>query len=289
MSEDNNLGVKRAVDIWSLGCVYSEVAVWLCHGWKRVEEYRRQRAEEVRRKIPDGSGNLFHDGNEVLDAVGNAHSDIERTRAYGKCDDHITAKVIDELVADMILEDPGSRFHAQQLMKKSERMIQNAGESFGAHENDRLDKGPKLPPQLPPSRRHTMLPYHAPEIDYSTAAQSSRRQSLARQSLISQDEIPLTSPILNPRVPLSLNTQILPSLNIHRLSSEIQNLTPAAYKLSSRSPTRNHNARSVPSLSIEQGLKIKKREVSFGKQSWPGEDNLADLDKRDHVSLAIQI
>ena len=68
--------VKASADVWSLGCVFSEAAIWIANGCTSVEEYREQRQDECVRKLHANAGDLFHDGTVVLDAVRVAHAGI---------------------------------------------------------------------------------------------------------------------------------------------------------------------------------------------------------------------
>ena len=37
--EKSHLQVRQAVDIWSMGCIFSEVATWVTEGYSIVREY----------------------------------------------------------------------------------------------------------------------------------------------------------------------------------------------------------------------------------------------------------
>ena len=43
--------VGQSVDVWSTACVISEAAVWLRYGYRRLREYRRQRQEEINKRL----------------------------------------------------------------------------------------------------------------------------------------------------------------------------------------------------------------------------------------------
>src|SRR5271170_755216 len=91
--------ITQAVDIWSLGCIYSEAAMWIVDGYKGVVDYRRQRMAETD-KIPNfKGGDCFHDGERVLKAVLDAHKDIEQRLRRS---DYITKDVLDSIVEEML-------------------------------------------------------------------------------------------------------------------------------------------------------------------------------------------
>jgi hypothetical protein len=101
----------QAADIWSLGCVYSEAAIWIANGYKGLEEYRRQRKAEID-NIPDfDCGDCFHNGREVLKTVGIAHRNMEKRLQLS---DHITKSVIDTMVKEMLWKNDRPSVEALQ-------------------------------------------------------------------------------------------------------------------------------------------------------------------------------
>lgn len=118
--ESTKVSVPRCVDIWSLGCIYSEVATWIGHGWPRVEQYRIQRQREVERKLSDPNvGDLFHDGEKVLDAVEDSHSSVHESR---RIDDFITPRMVSDVISEM-LESQRVRLDALQVYSKAQKSL----------------------------------------------------------------------------------------------------------------------------------------------------------------------
>ncbi|KAL8792768.1 MAG: hypothetical protein Q9195_004655 [Heterodermia aff. obscurata] len=68
--------VGQSVDVWSVGCVLSEAAVWSRFGWSRLREYRRQRQEEIKQRLNREGENWFHDEYKVLETVHDIHDNI---------------------------------------------------------------------------------------------------------------------------------------------------------------------------------------------------------------------
>ncbi|KAL2680434.1 hypothetical protein Neosp_008035 [[Neocosmospora] mangrovei] len=69
--------ITPKVDIWSLGCVMSEAALWLKCGRRGLDNYRQNRVDETRtlpRFDEAGHGGCFHDGAETLRTVREAHN-----------------------------------------------------------------------------------------------------------------------------------------------------------------------------------------------------------------------
>lgn len=162
---DLRLSVKQNVDIWSLGCVFSVVATWITHGWKKVEEYQHQRRQEVARKLRQEDGDLFHDGEDPLEAV---HSSHENVKLSARRNDFITVKVLDIVIAEM-LKKHQYQLSAMQLCGKAEMVISQARAelvSYLAPSPDRESKtwtgspilGVPSPLNFDPQRRLSVLP-----------------------------------------------------------------------------------------------------------------------------------
>lgn len=155
--EDCDLEVKQEVDIWSMGCVYSEVTTWVGHGWNKVVEYRRRRRTEFKEKICK-DGECFHDGRNVLDTVKQIHSETLTNR---RVNDHVTPSVLEGLVRQMMIVE-GSRLPAKFVFEESKRIIQDAKTKLAetTHNMVQHDKChspsqtghslPLMPPNLPP-------------------------------------------------------------------------------------------------------------------------------------------
>ena len=119
--EKRRLKVKQDVDIWSIGCVYSEVATWVDQGWNKVVEYRRRRLEEMKART-NQSVHSFHDGFAVLGAVKQIHSDIVQNH---RPNDFVTPKVVEKLVTEMLLVR-SARPDARYLYDMSRRIVDDA-------------------------------------------------------------------------------------------------------------------------------------------------------------------
>ena len=117
------LAVTPAVDIWSLGCVFSECATWISRGRNRVSEYQRQRRKELHQIHGRDLGDLFHDGQKPLKAVADSHNSVKKI--CGR-EDFVTPKVIDEIIAHMLLEEKDYRSNAHQLHGASIRVTNTA-------------------------------------------------------------------------------------------------------------------------------------------------------------------
>jgi len=170
----------QAADIWSLGCIYSEAAVWIADGYSGVVEYRRQRMAEIG-KMPDFKGrDCFHNGERVLKAVMDAHKDIAlRLRRS----DYITKDVLDSMAEEMLWEE--DRPAAKALLRRAEGILSRARQKLSSSStadsstrpnssSNRSRTYPRSPPHPPPERP---LP-ERPRVSTSRA-NSTQRQSPA--------------------------------------------------------------------------------------------------------------
>ena len=110
--------VKQNVDIWSLSCVFSEVATWVFGGWHQLEEYRLRRVQETERRFRKRE-DCFHDDYDLLMTVKQSHDDIISRSA----DDPITPEVVKTLIYDMMLPREADRPSAPFVYRKTRRLI----------------------------------------------------------------------------------------------------------------------------------------------------------------------
>ncbi|OBT72265.1 hypothetical protein VF21_07968 [Pseudogymnoascus sp. 05NY08] len=118
--------VSQAIDIWSLGCVFSIAATWVVLGHKGIRQYANLRQTSIgkviqaRAKASTSSrikpqiapGEYFHDGENVLANVFSWH---EYLRSVVRRSDVITGRVLDIVEQGMIVGDAGRRINAKDL------------------------------------------------------------------------------------------------------------------------------------------------------------------------------
>jgi hypothetical protein len=196
--------MSQSIDIWSLGCVYSEVATWMASGYRGILEYRAERRSEIDRITDFLSGDGFHNGETLLDVVPKHHQDLLTSLSH---DDFVTKAVLTRMVEDM-LEVPDGRPTANQLWIKSQRILRRA-EDHRVNSTDEFSEKsrstttqssysqrPTLPPTLPPSpsitprstftasphkptnpRRPSGISAHDPNYTTTNATQQSKLES----------------------------------------------------------------------------------------------------------------
>ncbi|KAI1765769.1 hypothetical protein GGR53DRAFT_251582 [Hypoxylon sp. FL1150] len=143
---DNRVGSE--VDIWSIGCVFSEAAVWAVCGQPGLENYFQRRREETgrdQRLTENGFDGCFHNGTEPLDAIALMHTHILRSRQHW---DTMTPRIIELIRQSMLLEQMGPRKSARELLQLSGRALQEARDE--AQEREFVQEDSVLRPISPP-------------------------------------------------------------------------------------------------------------------------------------------
>lgn len=162
--EQSQLKVRQNVDIWSLGCVYSEAARWVTGGYKGVKEYRAERKSETDSIRGFKNGDCFHNGEKALTAVRNCHGMIKgRLCRY----DFITELVIDRMIKPMLAVSAGrptamqSLITSQTVLEEAQEMLEGViAKATGARDNPLRPENPPAPPVRPPG--FSQLPTEGP-------------------------------------------------------------------------------------------------------------------------------
>jgi serine/threonine protein kinase len=177
--EYTRLKVKPHVDIWSLGCVFSEAAVWLTLGKAGLEQYRQRRRSETQRIYDFHDHGCFHDGKEVLESVSDMHNEVSScvrscdfiTKAVVGSKRKGTRPLVKGLITEM-LTTKDRRFSADQVRGSAEDILKEAqtaleeAEQSPAIRSRTFPTGSKRPPPvLPTSKSDPPLVLDAPFED----------------------------------------------------------------------------------------------------------------------------
>ncbi|KAL8726824.1 MAG: hypothetical protein Q9166_006440 [cf. Caloplaca sp. 2 TL-2023] len=170
--EKSRLQVLQNVDIWSMGCIFSEVATWVIEGYPKVLEYRRRRRIEVQRKGGIDE-ELFHWDWKILESVTGILDEIV---GNSRPTDHVTARVVQRMVKWMLMEEAHSRTGANQLVEQSNRILAEAREKLHPRVTNHtvsdgiLSPDRRMPPNLPPGHgSHSLV--HGFETGVSSTSQ----------------------------------------------------------------------------------------------------------------------
>lgn len=197
-----HLDTKRDIDIWSMGCVLSEVAVWLVHGYQYLDEYRRRRSAEFHKQSGKNPADCFHDGRgNVLNFVKKTHEDLpDNFRKW----DHCTGEVLDRLVSQMIKAGPRPPAliiyeYSREIIEGVKKQMNGGSTKIGNRPFSNMGQHrPKLPPNLPPGHERKIK--HQPTSHRSTKKQSYNLTTHSIERIISHY---LTHAFLRTADPLS--------------------------------------------------------------------------------------
>ncbi|KAL2073991.1 hypothetical protein VTL71DRAFT_7769 [Oculimacula yallundae] len=124
----NKLRVNQNIDIWSLGCVYSEAVRWLADNQIGIHQYQRERKAETGETTRYGSVDCFHDGFKPLEAVRRSHeTSLNRIQSLRR-PDFITDAVV-HMIQDMLVETK-DRPTAETLWRKQGRIVDAAAKKL---------------------------------------------------------------------------------------------------------------------------------------------------------------
>ena len=105
------------VDIWSCGCVFSEVATWILGGRSGLENFREMRSQAHQNMAPQGS-DCFHDGFRLLECIAEHHASL---REQTPSDDPLTKGIL-RIIGDHMLVDKLQRYDASKLFRKANQI-----------------------------------------------------------------------------------------------------------------------------------------------------------------------
>ncbi|KAK7956993.1 uncharacterized protein PG986_006215 [Apiospora aurea] len=113
--------VGQHLDIWGMGCVFSEMASWVVGGQPERRRYCLLRKEKTPKDLEDaGYSACFHDGEAPLPLVKEYHDTILRP-SY-RIGDSKSFQVGQMVFKHMLLQDPLSRLNARQLHTRAEKL-----------------------------------------------------------------------------------------------------------------------------------------------------------------------
>ncbi|KAK3324567.1 hypothetical protein B0T19DRAFT_443976 [Cercophora scortea] len=132
-----------AVDIWSLGCILFETAVWTICGERGRSEFMRERQNDNKDKrllCENGYQSAFHDGERTLPALDRMLNRIlSRRRVF----DDLTAPLADLIFQEMLLQKPSDRLAARYLERHFTRALEQCRSTRPGQGNS------ATPPKLP--------------------------------------------------------------------------------------------------------------------------------------------
>lgn len=125
---------SQASDIWSIGCVLSEVITWIASGWDGLERFRKLR--QIRKDVlkvlhkTHSRPDCFHDGTTVLEEVRDWHRHV---RKMVRDNDFVTTQVLDLVDSSLLADDPKVRLKARYLHDKLIKIMGDAEKTDRLH------------------------------------------------------------------------------------------------------------------------------------------------------------
>lgn len=112
--------ISDTIDVFSLGCVLLEAAVWLTEGPSGVRRFRDDRRHEARRAQMEEGITCFHDGSELLDCVQAKLSSLQSNFFLA---DRLTASVCGSLIRAMLHAQHSNRMKTKDLWPSARRIL----------------------------------------------------------------------------------------------------------------------------------------------------------------------
>jgi serine/threonine protein kinase len=176
----------QKVDVWSLGCICSELLVWLREGRRGLKKYSRERGDETKRRDRNfRDGDAFHDCKKVLEVVKQIHSkDSESLNASDSM-----MKYIDSLVLEMF-QPAEARSNSHQVWVRLVEILQISDKSLRAKKNVLPKPAPLLSPasnssstSSPPSLRQSYISSTQDTVTSSSGVSTEIQSTLDEEQL----------------------------------------------------------------------------------------------------------
>ncbi|KAK5729695.1 hypothetical protein LTR17_011772 [Elasticomyces elasticus] len=124
--------LKHSIDIWSLGAIYSEAAVWSVMGNDGVNAYHGQRRAATSLLPNFHVDDCFHDGTKRLAVVDVQHDRVLRDHDLNSSDESLIRRVArrtwDDLIRNMMDARPMHRHSATVLSEDADELLQEVRE-----------------------------------------------------------------------------------------------------------------------------------------------------------------
>lgn len=248
VNDQIEMKVGQGVDVWSLGCIFSEMATWIVLGMPSVEEYQRRRQIEASHpgQLGPGKGALFHNGRTVLDTVRESHDNLANHR---RIDDFTTVNVVEKLIAEMLLEE-SHRPSVRYLAPKASRTIEES--------RTKLEKCKSAP---------------------DSARLSLHVQNQAVNELVKMGPI---GPSINNIAPEGGSSASSGHVAIEQSKRGSMSTFPSPNGHSH--PPSKSLPPQQPQLSVDEVLEWKKNRLPILRAKLPDQNLLTNIKNRDHVS-----
>ncbi|VUC36654.1 unnamed protein product [Clonostachys rosea] len=115
---------SRKYDIWSLGCIYLEFAIWLIHDWKSIQDFNEERKLKA---YSDAFAHFYHDSNGQVEVHPKVDEKIKSLKNDPQCGDNSPLRALLDLIATHLLRvDVDARLDAEGLRKNLAAIVKKA-------------------------------------------------------------------------------------------------------------------------------------------------------------------
>lgn len=130
-AQNTLLHVPQTVDVWSLGCIWSEAAVWFGEGWDGVRRFCDNRQQEVQTLHMEDIA-CFHDTAKMLECVKHV---LQNMASMASTEDDLSAQICRGLIPHMLHPDGQHRLKSSDLLSRTQAIL-NRRSSQGANTFD---------------------------------------------------------------------------------------------------------------------------------------------------------
>ncbi|CAH0055526.1 unnamed protein product [Clonostachys solani] len=109
--------VGPTLDMWSIGCIITEAAVWVAFGERGRQDFRRKRKEEtsnLTNLTNLGYGDSFHNGSVALKCIA---EHVNLMKPHGRPSDEITRQIVKLAMRNLLIEGD-SRINSLNLFTR---------------------------------------------------------------------------------------------------------------------------------------------------------------------------
>lgn len=125
--------VTQKIDVWSMGCLFSEAATWMMSPLEGIKAYRAKRCLATEAMTHVEAKGCFHDNTRVLNVVKEHHSSIREEMV--RRGDTITPTVVEKLVGIMLRSSANNRPIALVAYNIADDIISRAAQRLEPSDN----------------------------------------------------------------------------------------------------------------------------------------------------------
>ncbi|CAG9942419.1 unnamed protein product [Clonostachys rosea f. rosea IK726] len=115
---------SRKYDIWSLGCIYLEFAIWLIHDWKSIQDFNEERKPKA---YTDTFAHFYHDSNGKVEVHPKVNEKIKSLKSNPQCGENSPlGDLIDLIDAHLLRVEVDERLDAEGLRNRLEAIVNKA-------------------------------------------------------------------------------------------------------------------------------------------------------------------